>query len=155
MEPIINDKYVVADKERIQNIFSSITCVSEDWNIFTPIDATNAFMWTDENRYKPRSEWTEDDKEFLLPDRNVLFSKQDFIGWHEYAGYWGLFKPSLNEVIAQIYDFWISIGQPKIYLRTQCYPSRHINACYNPVRDQHHGRTEIWWLKSYCKGIRS
>lgn len=129
-----------ATPEQIAEIMPFITCVSNQNALFRQEDPTCGYMWT--KNMLARSELTPMDIDFLLPDNG--FHEKRFCAWHDYGGYWGLFKPSLDEVIGAIYEWWIAEGKPKIYVRTKPWLSS-VAASYDAEKDLHLGETEVWW----------
>lgn len=142
--PVIEKKL---PKEVVEEVFKTIRCVSkgddEPTFIFHPKNYVDGYMWNAQEGKIKSCDLDDIDRRFLLGES--IFKLTRFIAYHDYAGYHGLFKPDLEEVINLIYDWWVKEGKPqRLYVRTRPYPDNTI-AAYNSQLDRHYGQTWVWY----------
>lgn len=101
----------------------------------------SAFTWA-----IPNTDKDDIDKEFELHSND--FRQESIYGYHAHGGFYGFFKPSLDEVI--------KIGQNIIRAHDVVFvdaitcdrhgnPSTDIAECYNSELDMHFGRTTFMY----------
>jgi len=120
--------------------------------LFKAKNMKDAYMWQDAHTPIEYKSATEDEKlllqKFIL-ERDDAFHTASFLAWHDYCGYWELFKPSLDDVINLLYAWWENKGKPRpIIVQTLFYPSNDVAACFDSKRGRHRGRTTVWWPKN-------
>ena len=96
---------------------------------------------------RPSSTYDSIDKEFLI-DREQ-FKYKDFSGFHDYSGYYGLYKPSLTEeaeILLKNMNIQDILSYERIYVKPM--------ACsFDEVEDKHWGTTRFYFVeknKSYA-----
>lgn len=69
-------------------------------------------------------------------------------GLHTYGGYYGFFRPDLNEVIRLALHAIKDIDSvKKIYVTTEMHPSENVADCYDVKKDRHRAKTTFWVLR--------
>lgn len=133
---------------QMMEVAKAMTCYNRAGTLFRPPGFTMAYLWAAEEYAIKLQDNDEFEALFLSEKKEQTFQSKNFYGWHDYGGYWGLFKPTLQEVINLIYDWWLLTKPVKFFVTTRCFPSMDVNACFCPKRDKHCGETIVWWPKS-------
>ena len=108
----------------------------------------NAYLFDFQS--KSEEDYDDIDREFLGEQDSYMFTEYEDYGLHTYGGYYGFFRPDLNEVINLISR---QIKQEdlsdiiRIYVTTDAHPSDNIKDCYDSETDKHRAKTTYYVVK--------
>lgn len=127
---------------------------------------TTSYLWNctkkvdlDDNDKKFISLWDLDNLYESFNESNTPeWNRKEYIGLHDYKGYYGFFLPDLTEVVKLTSQDIRNITGP-VYVTTEpCCPEGNLSDilsdCYDPINDKHYGRTVIYWLKKCKKTLK-
>lgn len=78
----------------------------------------------------------------------VQATRFEILGYHTYGGYWGFFRPDLDEVL-RLFFLHPELQRldlntvDRIYVTTNPYPSPDISHCYDKNEDRHKAKTRF------------
>lgn len=124
------------------------TLKNETYLFEKPKDLGVAYLWEAETKRLKGDKLDDQDRAFLKgPDTCEGATKHKLYGYHTYGGYYGFFRPDLNEVIhlvATVVPPEKLDGVKCIYVTTDMYPSAHVGQCYDVKKDMHRALTTCY-----------
>lgn len=120
---------------------------------FESID--EAYMWHFTNEEEMKLD--EIDKLLLKSNTKDLddsFERHELYGLHTYGGYYGFFRPDMNEVInlvSSIVPIECIDEIDRIYVTTEPHPNSNVHNCFDYKQDRHRAQTTCYIYKSKKK----
>ena len=123
-----------------------------------PVDETDytsgylSRLGDDDFKNEEKKEYDATDVKFITgkdtaDSEGSLLKKLVFYGLHTYGGYYGFFRPDLQEVIYLLAKTILPSTLPSleaIYVTTEMHPSDHIGDCYDQHEDRHRAMTTVY-----------